>query len=94
MLWYLRTPPPTSPVSPLGAQPPTAHPDHNGPTNHPLLQPAPKCTPPQHTLTPGLSLRGGGGMKKVRKANRNERSRSLFHGQDMGKTQDHRNSIE
>ena len=44
----------------------------------------------------GLSLReekkGGGG----RKANRNERSRgrSLLHGQDMGKTQDHRNGIE
>ena len=38
-----------------------------------------------------------GGLKKVRNANRNERSRgysSLLHGQDMGKTQNHRWSIE
>ena len=38
-------------------------------------------------------LGGGGG---VRNANRHERSRgrSLLHGQDMGKTQDHRKNIK
>ena len=42
---------------------------------------------------PGLQLRK---TKKVRNANRNERSRGRFllHDQDMGKTQNHRNSIE
>ena len=42
---------------------------------------------------PGLSLRE---KHRVRNANRNERSRgrSLLHGQDIGKTQDHRKSIE
>ena len=41
--------------------------------------------------TPGLSSRGKR-KKKVRSANRNERSqgRSPLHGHDMGKTQDHR----
>ena len=46
----------------------------------------------------GLSLRGKQERKKerVRDTNRNERSRgrSLLHGHDMGKTQDHRNSVE
>ena len=42
----------------------------------------------------GVSSRGGG--KGVRNANRNEcsRGRSLLHRQDMGKTQNHKNSIE
>ena len=42
---------------------------------------------------PGLSVRGGGG---VRNANRKQRSRgrSLLHGQDMGRAQDHRSGIE
>ena len=46
--------------------------------------------PPPHT--PGLPK----GEKKVRNANRNQRSRGRFllHGQDMGKTQDHRSSTE
>ena len=41
-------------------------------------------------------LKGGGGGKRVSAANRNERSwkRSLLRGQDMGKRQDHRNSID
>ena len=46
--------------------------------------------------------RGGGGSvgrqnkKRVHSADRNERSRgrSRLHGQDMGKTQDHRNGID
>ena len=41
-------------------------------------------------------LKGGGERGGVRHANGNERSRgrSLYHGQDMGKTQNHRKSIE
>ena len=43
-------------------------------------------------LPGGAVLRG----KRVRNANRNERSRgrSLLHGEDMGNTQNHSNSIE
>ena len=43
---------------------------------------------------PHQKIRGGGSI--LRNANRNERSRgrSLLHGQGMGKTQDHKNSIE
>ena len=39
---------------------------------------------------------GGGGRKRVRDTNKIERSRgrSLVHGQDMGKTQDHRSTVE
>ena len=41
-------------------------------------------------------LKRGKKKKRVRSAHRNERSRgrSVLHGQDMGKTQNHRNSIE
>ena len=47
-----------------------------------------------NTSPPGVSSRAK--KKSLRTANRNERSRgrSLLHGQDMGKTQDHRNRIE
>ena len=47
---------------------------------------------------PGKSravLRGGVGEERVRNTNRNERSqgRSLLHGQNLGNTQNHRNSV-
>ena len=47
----------------------------------------------------GGGVQGGlyrGKTKRIRNANRNERSRerSLLHGQDMGKTQNHRQSTE
>ena len=45
---------------------------------------------------PGLPLTGKKKRKEVCDANRHERSqaRSLLHGQDMGTTKHHRNSIE
>ena len=50
------------------------------------------CARPAQQDFPGLSFR----KKRARNININEPSqrRSLLHGQDMGKTQDHRNIIE